>query len=179
MKHGLKSWLTCALLLGMATRAIANDSPPTSLDQAQWSRLIASVKDTPAETLLNSRSPAPAPTQHERFAAAGAECFANAVALLNINDLLYGQPKSIRIGKRTVWNGKTAMFVSKRPYRWPGFPVPVSHRQGREARAHQAFAPRFAGQEIRDRDRCREIQLRREIERMLPFGSSALPAREF
>ena len=113
MKHGLKSWLTCALLLGMATRAIANDSPPTSLDQAQWSRLIASVKDTPAETLLNSRSPAPAPTQHERFAAAGAECFANAVALLNINDLLYGQPKSIRIGKRAVWNGKTAMFVQR------------------------------------------------------------------
>ena len=111
MKHGLMSWLTCALLLSMATRASANDSPQTSLDQAQWNRLITSIKDSPVETLLNSRLPAPALIKQERFAAAGAECFANAVALLNINDQLHDQPRSIRMGEKPVWNGKTAMFV--------------------------------------------------------------------
>jgi len=45
---------------------------------------------------------APSSIKHERFDAAGAECFSNAVALLNINGLLYDAPKSIRMGQRAA-----------------------------------------------------------------------------
>ena len=115
MKNGLKSWPAIALLLGVALGAEArdNDLAKAPSDQAQWVRLIGSVKGMPEDRLLNFQSVVSTATANGRFYVAEAECSANAVALLNINDLLLNEAKSVRLTRKTVWSNKTVILLRR------------------------------------------------------------------
>ena len=115
MKNGSKSWLVIALLLGVAigTDASGSDLARASSDQVQWDHLAGSIKNVPEESLLSSRSPITPATANGRFYVAEAECSANAVALLNINDLLPNEAKSVSMMTKAVWSGKTAIFLRR------------------------------------------------------------------
>jgi hypothetical protein len=115
MQIRLKRWSVFALLLcvAMGAAAIGSDFAQLPSDQTRWNHLVSNAMSLPEENLINYRLQDSTSTVSERFYVASAECSANAVALLAVDDLLPDEAKSIRVGTKTAWGNKTAIFLRR------------------------------------------------------------------
>ena len=108
-----KIWCVFALLCLAAMEAEPRDSTPASVpgDQVQWDHLVGDIKASTENDLLGSQESFATTHRNEHFFFAEAECSANAVALLNVNDLLPDRATTVKLRTRAAWSGKTAVLL--------------------------------------------------------------------
>jgi hypothetical protein len=89
---------------------VLSDKPA---DQVHWQQLLLDVARRPDADLSRPVENDSSALHGQRLYAAEAECSANAVALLNINDLLTSDATTVEVRAESAWDGKTAIALRR------------------------------------------------------------------